>query len=318
MDKPKVTPKDFFLWAGAMVTLYASIVALVSLLFDYINYAFPDPLEYLPTDPYSGGVAYEMASLIVLFPLFILLMWLIRRDIAKDVTRGKVWVRRWALVLTLFIAVAAVACDLITLIMYFLQGDLTTRFLLKVAVVLLVAAAGFMHFLADMWGYWDLYPTRARSVGYASAVLVVCAIISRFIIFGTPAQSRLYRFDEQKVSDLQGIQSQLVTYWQSKQKLPTSLADLSDPISGYVVPSDPQDKSSYLYKVTGVRSFELCATFNAAAREAGLQYQTVPVGLGGRGISDNWYHGAGKACFERTIDPQLYPPITGTTKPAAK
>lgn len=68
MDKPTVTPKDFFLWAGAMLSLYISVFTFVSLLFSYIDYAFPDPLEYY-IDPYSSGMRASIAALIVLFPL---------------------------------------------------------------------------------------------------------------------------------------------------------------------------------------------------------------------------------------------------------
>ena len=47
-----------------------------------------------------------------------------------------------------------------------LQGDVTVRFLLKVLVVFLVIGAGFLHFLADLWGYWGYYGTVMTSPGY--------------------------------------------------------------------------------------------------------------------------------------------------------
>lgn len=104
MDTAKTTPKDFFLWAGAMVTLYASVVAFIGLIFDYLNYVFPDTaLSSYYNNPYSGGIAYEMAALIVLAPVFLILMRIIRKNIASDASRGEVWVRRWALFLTLFL-----------------------------------------------------------------------------------------------------------------------------------------------------------------------------------------------------------------------
>src|SRR4051812_46406726 len=103
MDKPKTTPKDFFLWAGAMISLWAGVVAFLALVFDYINYSFPNVLSYNP-NPYQGGMPYEMASLIVLAPLFLILMRVIRRDIARDPSRNEIWVRRWALFLTIFAA----------------------------------------------------------------------------------------------------------------------------------------------------------------------------------------------------------------------
>src|SRR3990167_2257901 len=107
MDKPKVTPKDFFLWAGAMVALYGSVISFITLLFQYINHTFPDPLDYY-VDPYSGGIRFAMASLIVLVPVTILLMRYIRKDIMNEPSKGELWVRRWALVLTVFVAGAAV------------------------------------------------------------------------------------------------------------------------------------------------------------------------------------------------------------------
>ena len=186
MNTLKVTPKDFFLWAGAMVALYGSVISFITLLFEYINYVFPDPLAYYYSDPFSGSIRFAMASLIVLVPVALALLSVIRRDIAADKHKNDLWVRRWALFLTVFIAGAAVVGDLITLINYFLGGDITTRFVLKVAVLLLVAGAVFLHFLADLRGYWNENPGRAKIVGYAAGLVVVLAILSGFLIMGSP------------------------------------------------------------------------------------------------------------------------------------
>lgn len=311
--KPKVTPKDFFLWAGAMVSVYASTFAFISLLFSYLNYTFPDLLQYFPSDPYSSGVSYEMASLIVLVPLATWLLLVIQASIRKDATRGEIWVRRWALYLTLFIAGITVAVDLITLIMYFLQGDVTLRFILKVAVVFLVVGAGFLHFLADLRGYWVANPAKCRAVAWGIGIMVIFAIITGFFVVGMPWQARGYRFDDQKVNDLRNIQSQVVYYWQSKQALPATLSDLQDPISGFSVPNDPQTGAVYVYQTTGQTSFKLCATFNAATQQYTAATRAVPIAPGGavgKTVNDNWQHDAGLECFERTIDPLLYPPLT--------
>lgn len=309
--RARTTPKDFFLWAGAMVALYASVFSFLALAFDYINYAFPDPQRYYAANPYQGGVSYEMASLIVLFPVFLLLMWLLHRDIRRDHSRRDIWVRRWALMLTLFLAGATIAIDLITLIMDFLNGSLTTPFLLKVLIVLLVAAAGFMHFIADFWGYWEQYPERGRYVGWASGILVILTVFAGFLIIGTPWQARLYNFDAQKASDLMQIQSQVVSYWQAHQQLPANLAALNDPLSNYAVPTDPQTGQPFEYKMTSAKSFQLCATFNAPTQGNTPNYYSAPVPAGAAYSpeNDNWYHDAGHTCFSRTIDPARYPPL---------
>ncbi len=308
MHSLKVTPKDFFLWAGAMIALYSSIFAFIALLFQYINYAFPDPLAYYYSDPFSGGIRFAMATLIVMVPVAILLMRYIRKDIQDVPAKEDLWIRRWVLVLTVFIAGFASVGDLITLINYFLGGDITTRFILKVLVLLLVAGGVFLHFLADLRGYWIAHPGRARIVGYAMGIVVLAALFSGFLIMGSPTQVRLYRFDSQKISDLQTIQYQITNYYQQKVVLPTTLAEVEDPLSGWTLPKDPQG-GVYRYEKTGDLSFKLCATFNAETQK--LQSDvTVPALYGGE--SENWQHGAGETCFDRTIDPDRYPPYEKT------
>ena len=315
MDKPKTTPKDFFLWAGAMVTFYWSVIAFIFLTFDYINYTFPNALSYYPADPYQSGISYEMASIIVLFPLYLLLVRLIRADILRDSSRKEIWVRRWALILTLFVAGIAIAIDLITLLTTFLNGEaLTTAFLLKVLVIFLIATGVFMHFISDLRGYWDIFPSRRRAVGIGVAILTVVTIVAGFFIVGTPAQARLARFDAQKVNDLQNIQLQVVNYWQAKQKLPVMITDLNNSLSYGPVPVDAQTGEPYLYQTTGTLSFKLCAVFNAQSRGNQNVYSEtrtmMPVPVGGKGImQDNWQHESGRICFDRTIDPSFYPPL---------
>src|SRR3989338_2798934 len=337
MDKPKVTPKDFFLWAGAMVALYVSVFSFITLLFEYINRAYPDALNYYYVDPYSGSIRFAIASIIVLFPVFLVVMRFIRKDIAEIPEKRDLWVRRWALFITVFAAGATVIIDLITLINYFLGGDLTTPFVLKVLVVLLVAGGAFLHFLADVRGYWVEFPKRANMVGYAVALVALIAIVFGFFIMGTPSEIRMYRFDDQKVNDLTNIQYQIVNYWQQKEKLPAPLADLNDPISGFVVPVDQQTDAQYVYEVTGKLSFKLCAEFNAESQTDSRISVSAPVAslvtppvkidpiTGARSVAvqeggkmelgfeqSTWQHGKGLICFDRTIDPELYPPYSKT------
>ena len=314
MDKPKTTPKDFFLWAGALVAFYWTVIASILLIFNYINYAFPNALSYYPADPYQSGISYQMASIIVLLPVYMMLMWIIRKEISQDSSRKDIWVRRWALILTLFASGVAIVGDLITLLTAFLNGEeLTTAFLLKVLVIFLIATGVLLYFIADLRGYWEAFPLRKRTMGIGVAVLAVVIIVAGFFIVGTPAQARLARFDAQKVNDLQNIQSQVVYYWQAKQELPATITDLNNSLSSGPVPTDAQTNEPYIYQATGALSFKLCAVFNAQSRgnlNSVQPYAPSPIGVGGKELTqDNWQHGSGQVCFDRTIDPSFYPPI---------
>lgn len=305
----KTTPRDFFLWLGAVIALYSSIVAFIALLFEYVNRAYPDPLAYAG-DPFGGDVRVAMATLFVLVPTALILLRVIRGTILREPSKAATWVRRWALVLTIFIAGATVVIDLITLITTFLGGELSMRFLLKVLIVLLVALGVSLHFLADLRGYWMENARKANSIGIAVAVLVLAAIIAGFFIIGSPQDIRLMRYDEQKVADLQNMQYQLLNYWQQKESLPEELALLNDPLVGYIVPFDPQSGESYQYEITGPLSFTLCATFNRKTPDTAGQgeFPAYSRAYPGMPIDENWQHGAGEECFERTIDPERFAP----------
>jgi len=312
MDKPKTTPKDFFLWAGAVISFYWSVISFVLLILQYIDYTFPNALTYYPANPYESAIGYQMASVCVLLPIFLLLSWVIQRDITKNPSLKDLWVRRWALILTLFVASVAMVGDLVALLTTFFNGEeMTTGFLLKVLVIFLVAAGVFMHFIADFGDYWDRFPQRRRLVAIGVVVLATATIISGFLILGTPAEARLALFDSQKVNDLQNIQQQVITYWQAKQTLPRTIAELNNSLT-FMAPVDMQSGEPYRYEATGALTFKLCATFNKSSQPIQFSPET-PRALEKGGVvsrSDSWQHEVGERCFDRTIDPGLYPPFS--------
>ncbi|MDB4992428.1 MAG: hypothetical protein JWL75_673 [Parcubacteria group bacterium] len=304
----KTTPKDFFLWTGAVITLYGGIIAFFTLIFQYIDLAFPDPLSY-PSDPYSGGIRVAMAAIVVLIPTMLAVLLTIRRDIVREPGKALIWVRRWALVFTIFLASATAVIDLITLLSAFFGGDITTRFVLKALVVLLISVLVVLHFLADLKGYWTLHRRKVNLVGAATGALAIMTVIGGFLIIGTPSHARAERFDQQRIQDLQNIQSQVLSYWQLKQALPESLAVLNDELIGYQIPVDPENGAEYPYTALGkVKdgriSFEICASFDLQG--SAISYVHAP----SNGFGDEaWAHEKGQQCYTKFIDPVKYPQI---------
>ena len=336
---PKTTPKDFFLHLGATVALYASAAALINLSFSVINYYFPDVLAgYF----YGNSVVWPISILIVLVPILYILEWLINRDAVKMPEKNELWIRKWRIYLTLFLVVILIGGDLIALINTYLNGEITMRFVYKIIVILLIGGVIGKYYFFSLYSNFKWAKTARRLNFWFGIILTLAAIVAGFIAVGSPAKQRALRFDSQRVNDLSSIQWQVVNYWQAKQKLPAMLADLKDPISGYVVPNDPETKAPYEYSVkeisvtspatntsktlatnsstkttAGGLSFELCATFSEMSQDnagrgsyygGGMSYPTVaydssyPIMKGG----DVWTHGKGRVCFGRTIDPDKY------------
>lgn len=305
----KITAKDFFLHVGAIASFYASIIALITLLFSVINYAYPritDSYYY-----YSPSISLNVATLIVAFPLFLLLSRLLQKAYASEPTLQEVSIRRWLSYITLFIAGGAIAVDLITVIYMFLDGqDLTKGFLLKVLTLLIIASGVFIYYLRNIRNM--ISPGERNVWRIVSILFILISIGVGFKVIGTPAEQRAARYDNQRVMDLQNIQWQVLNYWQQKGKLPVSLADLNDSLRGNNLSSDPVTHAQYEYTISGPLSFNLCATFSSETRLGRAPMngsRSMPVdGLIFGKEGENWEHPAGRHCYMRTIDPDLYPP----------
>ena len=216
----KTTAKDFFLHIGAIGLLYAGTVAVLNILFRVINVAFPQVSDYGYYG--SSSISFPVATLIVVFPLFLFLANVLRKSYAEDPSRKEYAVRKWLIYITLFVAAAVLAGDLVTLIYFFLEGrELTVAFLLKILAVLIVSGAIFGYYLDDLKD--RLSDARRNLWRIVAALIVLGSIVAGFSVLGTPQAQRVLRYDDQKVSDLQSIQWQVVNYWQQKGSLRENL-----------------------------------------------------------------------------------------------
>lgn len=151
---------------------------------------------------------------------------------------------------------------------------------------------------------------------FISIVISIIAIVIAigFFFVGTPAQERLRRFDDTRVQDLSILQSQIIEFWQAKNRLPNELGELTDATRGIEPRQDPETGATYEYAKTGDLSFRLCADFRTSATSTdqfGVK-KSAPVpyypGYGGVFGDNNWNHGTGRVCFERVIDPDFFKP----------
>ena len=304
-QKIRTTPSDFFLHLGIIVALYISAINLVNLLFDIINKISPDALNNY-YDSSAGSIRFAVASLIIMFPLYVILGWIYNKQLTTTPEKKTLGIRKWLVYFTLFISGLTLAIDLIFLVYNLLGGETTTPFILKVLAVFLVAGLIFAYYLTDIRSRVENHTRLIKIFGTISIIIVLASIVAGFVYVGSPAQQRKLRFDEQRIQNLQAIQWQVINYWQQKGKLPSQIADLHDSISNFSIPQDPQTQAPYAYSQTNTTTFKLCAQFDLISvknNNGATMPQPYPVMNG----QDNWQHAAGLVCFDRTIDPQLYP-----------
>jgi hypothetical protein len=151
--RPSLSAREAFQYLVLFATLYTSAYYLGSLIFEVVNRAFPDPswtsIKY-DNEFVRAQIRWSVSALIVAFPVFLYMSWLTGRDIQRDPVKRASNVRRWLTYLTLFIAATTLIGDVTTLVYNLLGGELTTRFVIKVVTVALIAGTGFTYYLRDL------------------------------------------------------------------------------------------------------------------------------------------------------------------------
>ena len=186
----KYNVKDFFLNLGATISLYTVVGSLVTLLFSVINRAYPQ----VANNYYStSSISWPVSILVIFFPIFILLMWLIEKDYTVN-PHNKAGMHKWLTYLTLFVAGFVLAADLIAVLYYFIDGrELTTAFLLKVFVLLVITGSVFTYYISDIK---ETLTAKNRNIWRIYAlVLVLGSLVWGFSVLGSPRSQRLYNYD---------------------------------------------------------------------------------------------------------------------------
>ncbi|MDX2149203.1 MAG: DUF5671 domain-containing protein [Bryobacteraceae bacterium] len=142
--------KDAFLYLLSFSTLATWTFALAALLFELIHAYFPDRTFENPYRFQLVNISGQLAAIIVAFPIYAWVMAMIGRDLDRSPAKALSSVRRWLCYLALLIAAGFVVGDLITFLNYFLRGELTVRFVLKVLTVLAIAGGVFWYYFSSL------------------------------------------------------------------------------------------------------------------------------------------------------------------------
>jgi hypothetical protein len=288
MPRPYVSARDAFVYLVLFTALYVTAYHFGSLTFDLINLAFPDrSLDATYGQYVRMGMRWSLASLLVAFPVFAFMTRKINREIVSDPGKRRSKVRRWLTYLTLFVAACVLIGDVTTLVYNALGGELTTRFLLKVLTVAVIAGAVFAYYLHDLQLDERQRPSTAalrRGIGFATPLVVGAVTLAGVVAMGLPGDLRKERLDERRVADLNQL-TRMVDFFRTRRNtLPSSLDELSREPGVAALPRDPENGQPYEFRVKGPNAYELCAVFDRASEGDGHSF---------------WWHGPGRHCFEK-------------------
>lgn len=287
------TAKHFVLQLGSLGSLYLSLAFLLVLLFGLINIIIPDAADNSwDIEGAQSMIRIGIAMVIVFFPTYLILTRSVNKLRRKE-TKGKyLGLTKWLIYLSLLVGGLVLLIDLVTVIMTFLEGEISERFVLKALSVLVVIGFAFFYYIKDAKGYWLKNEKQSVIFGAVTAIIVLAAVVAGGFNIDAPTEVREQKIDNQVVSDLQNIQWRVEDYYRTNEVLPNDLDELYGEFS---VPESPDDRDDYTYSATGEDAYELCGEFSQDSTETDSF---------ARPFSDknfNWDYKAGNWCFERQI-----------------
>jgi len=286
-------PREAFLHLLSFITLSIWCVAAGSLWFTLIESWFPDPVSPRFGDP-SAPTAWNLAALIVGFPVFLLVMRSVWRELLTRPEQADSGVRRWLTYVAMLIAAASVIGDLIVFVEHLLRGEVSAPFASKAAVVLLLAGSVFYFLLHSMQSGEGGREARLRRFGRICAAtasgFVVLTLALSFAMYGSPSQRRLTVIDDRRTEDLERIARVLRSRWnaskgQDTPSLPSSIQEL--PESETLRLLDPVSGEPYRYEVLGGARYRLCGNFQTDTTHLPVAQRTSVFRV----------HPAGRHCF---------------------
>lgn len=333
---------DIFLYLGIFISLVTSVVNILEIIFTAIDTRFVDVLTPLYSyDMYNDSMRMAMASLIVMFPIYLLISWYVSRDITKFLYKRDILVRKIMIYVALFVTVLTLIGTLVTLIYTYLGGELSIRFVLKALSVFVVALSVFSYYFYSLRRDYTKKTLTPLFIGVGASVVVILSLVWSISVVGTPSEMRAKKIDSTRLSDISRIQQEILNRVNSVDKIPSDLSELNNAFQGYAVPVDPVTGLVYGYKViqqpvfkinyaTNKKElitpaiFELCATFETVRtiNDRGFPTKVSQPTVSGVGGVDPmylatnsyydgdqspfWNHGIGETCFKRIISAEMY------------
>lgn len=339
MNDQKTKAIDIFLYLGIGISLIVSVTNFLQIVFRAIEEKFPDVLaarQYV--DMYNSDARMSIATLVVMFPIYIGLSYYVSKNIQKYIYKRDLMIRKVFSYIAIFVTVLTLIGTLVSVIYSFLGGELSVRFGLKALSVFVVALSVFFYYFYSLRRDFIKVVKWPIITGGVVSIVVMAALVWSISIIGSPSTMRAKRIDNTRLSDLSSLQQQIYSKLQTGDKLPADLLDLSDAFQGYIAPVDPVTKEAYGYVVvqqptfttnfqTGKKTmvkqaeFQLCATFDTErSYTQGMSgMMSEPAMISSKDVmysasnyyyegdlSPFWNHKAERTCFRRIISPEMY------------
>lgn len=142
--------RDAFLYLLNFITLGFWSVALWQIWDDLVKRWFPDALSTRPYTSLRDDIAWQVALIVVTFPLFVVVHSLIQKELARRPELYYSAIRRWLTYIALVLTALTIVIDAAYTIQQWILGQLTVRFWLDTLGLLVLGGGIFAYYLSTI------------------------------------------------------------------------------------------------------------------------------------------------------------------------
>lgn len=299
----KHNAKYAFYYLLSLAALIFMALSFGMILFGIIDKTIPDILKTYSSSATDSQLKFAISALFISAPIFYFISSLINKGLHKGELEKDSAIRRWLTYFIILVSSLIILGSFVGVIDNFLAGELTSRFILKAASVLLISGAAFSFYLYDVRRANPNKPDKIVKIFFfATLTLVVAAFVAAWFFVESPKMARERRIDEALVQNMYNLENTVNSFYDKNKRLPNDLEELKNfrrtyPVSGSLL--DPETKQPIMYQKVGDRDFKMCATFRTSTiNEEDNPQSTTYVGIDANGSKD---HLAGYQCLDGSL-----------------
>jgi len=290
--------KFAFFYLLSLVALVFTAVSTGMIIFQIINKTIADDLSLAPGGFTQDALRFAISAIIIAAPIFFVMMRLINKNLLSGNLEKESGIRKWLTYFILLVSAVVMIGWFIATVGSFLNGELTTKFILKSLTSILISALIFSYYLYDIKRE-DVSKNNdiIRIYFYGSIAIAAIALVAAFFFIDSPLKVRDQKFDQAIVNKFSQIDNAINAYYGENKKLP---ADLNALVNGgstyYILLSDITDPATGKvldYNVKGKDAYELCATFKTENKTQANDKSYY--------VDTRWLHDAGYQCLKQRV-----------------
>lgn len=284
-----------FYYLLGLVTMGFTALGVGQILFQVINATFVETTYHYDSTFDQFVLRFGMTALIISAPIFWVTVRAINKELADKRLAMDSLVRKWLTYFILLVTSVTILGVAMGLLYNFLGGELTTKFLLKSLVIGGIAGLIFGYYHYDINRTSFEVNKQIKIFRGLFLVTVIASVVLGGYYIQSPAEARMIREDDERVSRLSSIRYQIEEYYRQNETVPDELEVIRERLYRGDI-TDPVTDEPFRYEKTANNEYTLCATFAFSNRE-----DDAPQPNYYSWRDPDWLHDAGEECFERTI-----------------